>query len=285
MESSRHSTAQLRLLIALPLVACLCWAQESESSGKPSCRSQTLVSVPSRPTVTNSTDTTQCGVAELEYGLERQWPGSGANRDDLTGGLRFGILPNLDFHWASTDFLHIADSSGDRTGFGDTWVGLKYRISCETKMRPALGIFYQAKIPSASVIKGLGSGEVDHSFAFLVSKDARQIHFDFNVIPLLAGKPGGSGWDHNTGFAFSAAIPVTRRFSLVTEPYGYTSLNASAPAFASWMAGLTYAASSRLVLDTGADFGVTHYAPHERVWVGFTYAMANVYAWLRHSPG
>jgi hypothetical protein len=280
VSSPSISFAWSILLFLFPLMISFTWAQESESSNEPSCSSQTVVSVPSRPTVTSSTDTTQCGVAELEYGLERQWPGSGAHRDDLSGGLRFGILPNLDFHWASADFLHIMDGAGDRTGFGDTWVGLKYRISGQTKIRPALGVFYQAKLPSASVIKGLGSGEFDHSFAFLVTKDVHHIHFDFNVIPLLAGKPAASGWDHNTGFALSAAIPLTRRFSIVTEPYGYTSLAESAPAFAAWMAGCTYAASPRLVFDSGVDFGVTHDAPRERVWVGVTYALANIYSRL-----
>ncbi len=269
-----------KILLVLPFLTFTCWAQQSESSNDPSCRDRTIASVPSRPTVTSSTDTTQCGVIELEYGLERQWPGSAANRDDLSGGLRFGILPRLDFHWSSSDFLHVMDSNGDRTGFGDSWVGLKYRISRQGRILPAFGVLYQAKVPSASVMKSLGSGEVDHSFAFLVSKDFRKTHFDFNVIPLLAGRPDGSGFDHNVGFALSSAIPLTRRFSLVTEPYGYTSLNETAPAFASWMAGLTYAANPRLVLDSGIDFGVTHDAPHKRVWVGVTYAIANVYSWL-----
>lgn len=256
-------------------------AQEAEHSGEASCTSGTIASVPSRPTVTSSTDTTQCGVAELEYGLERQWPGGGANRDDLAGGLRFGLLTNLDFHWSSADFLHVMDADGDRTGFGDTWVGLKYRFSGQTKVRPSFGFLYQAKIPSASVVKGLGSGEIDHSFSFLVSKDIRGIHFDFNAIPLLAGRPGANGFDHNTGFALSGAAPVTRHLGVVVEGYGYTSLNAELPAFASLMGGVTYAVNPRFVIDTGIDFGVTHDAPHKRAWVGATYAVANLYSWLR----
>jgi len=257
-------------------------AQEVEPV-EPSCRSNTIASVPSRPTVTNSTETTQCGVAELEYGLERQWPGNGTNRDDLTGGLRFGILPNLDFHWSSADFLHVMDANGDRTGFGDTWLGAKYRFLNQSKFRPSLGFFYQVKVPSGSVVKGLGSGQVDHSFAFLISKDIRRIHFDFNAIPLLAGRPEGTGFDHNTGLALSGAAPVTRRLGFVMEGYGYTSLNAEGPAFASLMAGVTYEVNPRFVLDSGVDFGVTHDAPHKRVWIGATYAVANVYSWIRPS--
>ena len=84
------------LVILFSCFVTLMWA-ESEST----CRSSNVVSVPSRPTVTNATDTTQCGVVEFEYGLERQWPGGGANRDDLSGGLRLGLTHSLDFHWSS----------------------------------------------------------------------------------------------------------------------------------------------------------------------------------------
>jgi hypothetical protein len=258
------------------------WAQESGRSNESACLNSQIVSVPSRPTVTSATETTQCGVAELEYGLERQWPGNAAKRDDLAGGLRFGLLPNLDFHWSSTDFLHVMDASADRNGFGDTWLGLKYRLLGQTKLRPSFGFFYQVKIPSASVLEGLGSGEFDHSFSFLVSKDVRRIHFDFNAIPLLAGRPGASGFDHDTGLALSGAAPMTHRLGFVAEGYGYTALNTEAPAFASLMGGFTYAVNPRFILDSGMDFGVTHDAPHKRVWLGATYAVGNLYGWLRH---
>src|ERR1700693_189717 len=181
------------------LGAAMTVAQETSSSAENTCTSSSVISVPSRPTVTSATDTTQCGVVELEYGLERQWPGGGANRDDLSGGLRLGLTHNLDFHWSSSDFLHIMDGDGNRTGFGDTWLGLRYRFLGQTKHRPSLGLFYTAKVPSASTLLGLGSGQVDHSISFLASKDLHRLHFDFNLIELLAGRPTASGFDHDTG--------------------------------------------------------------------------------------
>jgi hypothetical protein len=121
-----------RQTILLSLISCItisCTttfssAQEpgSANSSESSCTNTNFVSIPSRPTVTSATDTTACGVAELEYGLERQWPGGGANRDDLSGGLRFGLTPKLDFHWFSSDFVHLMNREGDRTGYGDNWL-------------------------------------------------------------------------------------------------------------------------------------------------------------------
>jgi len=256
------------------------WAQE-DSSKEVSCVSSTIASVPSRPTASNGADTTQCGVVEVEYGFDQQWPQSNAHVNDIAGGLRLGLLPNLDFHWASTSFLSIVDQAGDRTGFGDTWLGLKYRFWSQTRRRPTMGLFYQAKIPSASDKKDLGTGQVDQSLSFLFSKDVSRFHIDFNVIPYLAGRPTSAGCDHNTGFALSASIPVAKKLSLVGEGYGYTSLNGAHPAFASTMVGTTYQVGPRLILDGGVDVGVTSYAPRARIYVGITCAIANAYRWFR----
>jgi len=254
------------------------WADDTPSTAE-GCN-VAVASVPSRPTVTSATDTTQCGVVEMEYGLERQWTGAGANRDDFTGGFRFGVTPKLDVHWSSSDFLHVMDGTGDRTGFGDTWVGFRYRFSNQTRHRPAFGMLYSAKLGSASLGLG-GTDRVDHEFAFLASKDVRRVHFDFNVLPLVAGREGASGHDYNTGFALSSAVPVTRRWGVVAEGYGYTQLNEQTPGFASTMLGCTYAASSRLVLDSGVDVGVSAGAPRRRVYAGVTYAMGNIYSRMR----
>lgn len=266
--------------VVLFLGATPTWAQAPLNSTE-ACAGRAVVSVSSRPTVANATDTTQCGVVELEYGLERQWPGSGTNRDDLSGGLRMGLTHNLDFHWSSSIFLHVMDGSGNRTGFGDTWLGLKYRFLKQTKRRPSLGLFYAAKVPSASVVLGLGSGRVDHAISFLASKDIHRLHLDFNVIELMAGRPAASGFDHSTGFALSSWLTLTHRLNLVVEPYGSTLLNRSTPAFASAMIGFNYQVQPRWYLDSGLDAGITLGAPRKRVFVGVTYALGNVYSWIR----
>ena len=269
------------LILSLFSLSVPAQTQQDPSSKEASCFSSTVVSVPSRPTVSNGADTTQCGVVETEFGFERQWPGAGAHRDDLTGGLRLGLTPKLDFHWASGDYWNIVDGDGARIGFGDTWLGLKYHFLAQSRHWPGLGIFYQAKVPSADEREGFGTGQVDHAVSFLVSRDIRHLHFDFNVIPLLAGRPAAPGVDHNTGFALSFSMPLTRRLALVGEGYGYTFLNAQSPAFASTMTGVTYQFGPRLVLDGGLDIGVSSDAPRARAYAGVTYSLGNFYSWIR----
>lgn len=257
-------------------------AQESDDVSHRPCNSEIISSVPSRPTVSNGADTTQCGVLEVEYGFDHEWVDTGSHFDDLSGGLRLGLTHRLDLHWASTSFLHLVSGGSAETGFGDTWLGLKYRFHDQSRRFPALGVFYQVKAPTASENKGLGTGQVDHSLSLLVSKDVSKVHFDFNVFPMFAGRVAQSGFDHNVGLALSGSFPLWHSLSCVAEGYGYSTLNQDNPAFASSMIAFTYQVNPRLILDTGLDVGVTHYAPNARFFVGITYAISNVYAWLRH---
>ena len=267
----------LRMAIALfTLQSAMVLAENQGATRETTCIESTVLSVPSRPTVSNSTDTTQCGVVEVEYGWE-QLHQTGLRQSDATGGLRLGLSRNLDFHWSSTEFFHLAQAGRDDSGVGDNWLGLKYRFSGQTRHVPSFGIFYQAKVPSPSA--NLGTGHVDHAISFLASKDVGRVHFDFNVTPTLAGST--SGLNHNTGLALSSSVPLNRKLSLVSEAYGYTPLDHDAPGYSSMMAGLTYQSSHRLVFDAGADFGMTHDAPQRRIYAGVTYAIGNAFSWMR----
>lgn len=254
---------------------------QEEAASETGCANTEVVSVPSRPSFSNGAATTQCGVLEVEYGWNQQWSGAGVQQDSLGGGLRLGLTPKLDFHWSSDTFSQLQDGAAKERGFGDTWLGFKYRFLDASKHRPALGILYLAKIPSASESKGLGSGQADHAISFLASRDLRQLHFDFNAIEYLAGSASAHSLDRCTQFALTASMPLRGRLAGVVEGYGASNLNSDNPAFASTMAGLTYEVNPRLVLDAGLDVGVTHDAPHKRAYAGVTYAIGNAYAWLR----
>lgn len=225
--------------------------------------------------MTNGADPTLCGVIELEYGLERNWS-AGSRGMAVAGGLRFGITPNLDFHWSAGDFLHVSDPDGDRSGYGDNWLGFAYRYLKQTKSRPSLGVMYMAKIPTGDPDQDFGSGEVDHSLLFLLSKDIRRLHLDFNVGLQWVGIAHAAP-DQNVALSIAGSFPVSRRVTLVLESYGKTTANASTPAYASLAAGCSVQVNPRLYLDAGYDNGITSAAPGKRVFAGITLAVANLY--------
>ena len=260
------------LLAILLFIGC----RTAQSSA---CRDAEVVSIPNRPTLASATDLTQCGVAEVEYGIERQWLTGAAKHTAFAGGIRFGLAQNLDFHWFSGNLQSSSDSRGSRMGYGDNWFGVKYRLAAQTKHRPGLGIFYQAKLPTAGPEVG-GTGKVDHSLALLASKDIKRLHFDFNVIPQFMARQLTPGFDHNVGLAWATWMPVTRRLTVVFEPYGFSSLNPSTPGFAAAMTGCSFRVHRQMYLDGGVDFGITDSAPQKRVYAGATYAVGNIYGWV-----
>jgi len=277
---------RLRLAFAICILAVLFGipatpAQAQEGSEESNCFSSLIASVPSRPSFSNGAETTQCGVVEVEYGWNREWPGGGIRQDSLGGGLRLGLTHNLDFHWSSDSLLNVQDGQGTQRGFGDTWLGFKYKFHNQSKRTPALGMLYLAKVPSASESNGLGTGQADHAISFLVSKDVGRLHFDWNAVELLAGRASGPAFDRCTQFALTASAPLKGRWGGILEAYGANNLNRDNPAFASTMAGLTYELNRRLILDSGVDVALTHGAPGKRVYAGVTYAIANVYSWMR----
>ena len=270
---SRAAILAAVLCVMLPLPAAGQWMGKQTG-----CYADSIVANPNRPTVANPADITQYGVVELEYGWDRLWPEPGLRQSSVGGLLKFGMLCDVEFRWTTTSFIsQTKDGSGTQRSFGDNWIGSQVRLYRQTKRMPSLAFTYAVKIPSASTIGGLGSGRVDHAFTFLASKDLAHIHFDFNASELLIGRSGAPGFDEGqqVNLAFSRRIRGPLQFT--GEFYGDTRLNPSTAGFASSLWALTYTVTPRLVIDGGFEVGLTDGGPHRHVFVGATWAIANLY--------
>ena len=133
---------------------------------------------------------------------------------------------------------------------------------------------YMAKLPTAGDV--LGTGELDHTFMLLVSKDLGKHHFDFNIVVNLLGKPQG-GFDRDVLNALAWSHPLSGKWGATAELSGVTSPNASTPASAQFLAAATYTARPRLVLDCGMTARITGDIPHFTFIAGFTYSIAGLY--------
>ena len=249
------------------------------------CYADSMAANPNRPTVANPADITQYGVLELEYGLDRVWPGGGARQTSVGGLLKFGMLCDVELRWNTTSFLSQTDGGGTHRGIGDNWLGPQVRVYKQTKLVPTVAFGYAVKIPSASSSDGLGSGRVDHSFTLLVSKDIAKIHFDFNATEFWIGRSVRPGFDRNQqlNLAFSRALRGKLQFT--GEFYGDTELNPSTPRFVSSLWALTYTVTPRLVIDGGFEAGITAGGPHRHAFFGATYSIASLYRGWRRKRG
>lgn len=278
-QRARRRGEILRFVLAI-LGACLAMSHAAVGQwmGKQiGCYADSLAANPNRPTVANPADITQYGVLELEYGWDRFWPGVGVQQASAGGLLKFGILCDVELRWNTTSFLSQTDASGRHRSFGDNWLGPQVRVYRQTKRVPALAFSYAVKIPSASTEDGLGSGQVDHAFTFLASKDIAKFHFDFNLTQFLIGRPSASGFDKNQQLNLAFSHEIHGGLQFTGEFYGDTALNRSTPGFASSLWALTYTVIPRLVIDGGFEAGLTSGGPHRHAFAGATWAIANLY--------
>jgi hypothetical protein len=265
-------------LTAALVFTCGAYAQQEETTA--GCNAPEITATPTRPTVTTSTAITQCGVVEADYGLTSFIPGNGTHQEVLGGSLRYGITPRIDFRWG-TDNMHSYYGGGTHlVGTGDNWLGGRVGLTSEKQTWASTAFMYTIKLPTAGIVDGFGTGFVDHSFAFIASKDIRKWHFDFNTIELLGGREG-SGFDTNNTLALAASHPVKGKWGMVYEAWGQTELNAASPAFASNLVGVTYTLSPRAVFDGGVDLGITPEAPRARLLVGATYSLGKLNSLFR----
>src|SRR5436305_15307175 len=108
-----------------------------------SCRGQQqpvpLTATPNRPTVTNTAETTQFGVLEIEFGIS-----AAARQQSLQGLLKFGLLRDLELDWGGNPWQH--DVFVPYVGVSDNNPGLRWRFLHQTKGKPTLTVEYSAKL-------------------------------------------------------------------------------------------------------------------------------------------
>jgi hypothetical protein len=273
----RLSYALVNLLVCAAICSPAAAQWISKQTG---CYADSIIANPNRPTVANPADITQYGVLELEYGWDRQWPEAGVRQTSFGGLLKFGLLCDVELRWNTTSFLSQTDPSGTHRTFGDNWLGPQVRVYKQTKLVPSLAFSYAVKIPSASTNAGLGSGQVDHAFTFLASKDIAKFHFDFNATEFLIGR-ANTGLDTNQQLNLTFAHVLYKGLQFTGEFYGQTQLNQATPGFASSLWALTYSLTPRLVIDGAFEAGLTSGGAHRHAFAGITYSIANLYAGRR----
>jgi Putative MetA-pathway of phenol degradation len=178
--------------------------------------------------------------------------------------------------------LTLFEVSGMRdSGAGDTQIGIQAVLQHGKETRPGIAIAYYIKLPSAAQAKGLGTGRIDHNFIGFVSKKIGRTTVDFNAIYLLAGRMTNNGHASSGQAALAASYDLTKRWGIQGEIGGF-SRNDSQPGALFALGAVTYQVNRRLILDSGARFGLTADAPRAGAFVGMTVGIADFYKQHRH---
>jgi hypothetical protein len=74
----------------------------------------------------------------------------------------YGILADTQFHLIAPMAYDAPQGEASHFGYGDTEIGIKYRLVRETDRLPAIGIFPLVEIPTGDQDKGLGNGKAQY---------------------------------------------------------------------------------------------------------------------------
>jgi hypothetical protein len=227
-----------------------------------------LIATPNRPTVTNTAETTQLGVLEIEFGIS-----SAARQQSLQGLLKFGLLRDVELDWAGNPWQH--DALVHYVGVSDNNPGVRWRFLHQAKGQPTLTLEYSVKLPTAGPVEG--SGQVDHIVTLLASKDLpKRFHVDVNLGHAWLGRPGG-GFNHNWLPTGALSYSLAPKWQLAMEFSGATRANATTPAITQNLWAVSYTLKPRLVLDSAVQFRVTGNVPRVVYLGGFTYSIVDLY--------
>ncbi len=235
---------------------------------------------PNRPTFATPARTTQSGVAELEWGVQRSTPRDGGSAFQTPTLLKLGVTPEFEVRISGNGWVRFAAPGAPSvSGLADVALGAQW---CYLRGGP-LG-FDEAvqlthKFPTADARRGLGTGVADDTLALFASRDFGAAHVDLNLLQSWLGVPRASdgGRVRSTVGTVSVSRTVTPAWSFGGELYGLGG-SRFAERVVSTLWYVAYKPLSRLVLDAGVDIGLSDGAPRYSVFTGLTWGIGRVLA-------
>jgi hypothetical protein len=227
---------------------------------------------PNRPTFATPANTTQPGVAELEWGLQRS-----SLRDDGTSFgtptlLKLGLVKDFEVRLGSPGFLRLAPAGEATTsGLGDLSLGAQWCYLHEGLFGADQALQVAHTFPTAPSANGLGNGAPIDTLTLIFSKDAGPFHVDVNLLESWIGLTPDAGGGRTTQTAGTVSITrnLSDQWSVTGELYAIQGTPVNDHIVSNlWC--VAYKVSKRLVVDGGVDVGLSHGAPRYTVFAGLT---------------
>ena len=237
---------------------------------------------PDRPDVTNGTHIVDTGLLQMEFGGlytrvsadQRSWGSPFTARVGLTEWLEARI--GADGSWCRRSI------SGSRTtGFGNVQIGAKLRLRADPGGIPVLSILPTVNLPTASVDKGLGSGDagshrrnpVDGQPISSHAATSTSTHGSRNRSAPDSGKPQCP--QHLV--SASASVAATDAWNLRTRVFWVSRQDPDAGGDdRDASVGAIYTVNPRLALDGGMQFGLSQAAPGIAAFAGISVVVGDV---------
>jgi len=219
---------------------------------------------PQRPTVSSATTTTAHRTFELEAGAVID-PG---DRLDTPTTLKYGAGPRTEVFAGWSPLLDVDEGGVDETGVGDALVGVRHRFADETATTPSGAVQATVKLPVADEEDGLGSGEVDASFALIATRSAGDFSLNGFYELDVIGDPGGNA-DIGHDVTLAGSAPVAGDWGVFGELVGsFVPERDQGAVFT--IVGVTLSPHPAVVFDVAAVVGLNEDAPDFQLLFGLT---------------
>lgn len=223
-----------------------------------------------RPLSTDDAWTVEKGQFQLETGfdLARQDNHDREISPSLT--LSYGLLEKMDIGIGGS-YLFVRPKDGENeNGLGDTEIKVKYRFFDEKDWVPAFAIAGNAKFPTASESRGLGSGKTDFGINAIATKNLSKRF----VVHLNLGYTFIGEHRANNELNYSGALQfiLSNKWALVGEVSGVNNLNGRRKDDPlSGLIGTNYLITDKIIWDAGIEIGMNKAAPDFRLTTGLTF--------------
>ena len=251
-----------------------------------------------RPLLTEDPEPVGAGRVLLEGGFDfahdQHYPVSGLDGDLVripTIGVSVGLSSIAEFQIdggfhnrlginrrnLAAPLASLVTATGDVTSdFEDIVIATKIRVVGETPSRPALGLRFATKLPTATNESGLGLDTTDFSFSALGAKTLQSVRLVGNLgVGILSDPTVGNRQNDVLTYGVSFARAVTQAAEIVGELNGRVSTRAGSAFPGTETRGILKAGgrythgSARF--DAGVFFGLTSVDPTIGFTVGVTY--------------
>jgi len=163
------------------------------------------------------------------------------------------------------------------SGLGNIQLGAKLRLWADPGGVPVLSVLPTVNLPTASVEKGLGSGDADYTVALLTGTDiGRHGHVDVNYGIGAIGAGGGNPRFIQHLVSVSASAAVSDNWNPYVEGFWFSRQDPDGTAVAAVDAGAIYELGARYALDGGVQIGVTRNAPTFVAFGGFSIVVGDI---------
>src|SRR5664279_1190715 len=143
---------------------------------------------PNRPTFANPALTTQQGLAELEWGLQRSTFREGGSSFGTPALLKLGLVKDLELRLSAPAYLRLAPADNLLAeGPGDFNLAAQWCYLHDGMWGMDQAIQVAHTFPTASSTHGLGDGAPIDILTLLFSRDAGAYHIDVNLLESWIG--------------------------------------------------------------------------------------------------